>query len=74
MGVSERIEAAAAMTWSLPHLLGSSASSRGAEEMDETLHRFTRLSVPPLSNSWSWQRLYLTVDALLPYTYKLEKA
>ena len=39
------------------YLPGSSISSKGAEEMDETLHRLTRLSVPALRRSWSWQRL-----------------
>lgn len=42
----------------------SSGSSRGADDTDDTLHRCTMQSELPLSNSWSWNRLYLTVLTL----------
>ena len=45
------------------HLLWPSSSSNGAEDMDDTRQRLTRLSVPPLKMSWSWNRLNATVHA-----------
>lgn len=35
--------------------------------MEETRQRFTKLSVPPLRSSWSWQRLYRTVHTLIDW-------